>query len=290
MKSQHNFKISIQGKIASYSHIATDSVFGSEIELLQRDSFTEVFEDLIQEKADFIVIPIENSTYGSIYTNYDNITNYNVDLIGEVYVKVNFHLISHPGKKLSDIVDVYVHPVALGQIQSFVKDHPEITFHEHEDTAGSVKFIKEENLINSAGCASRFAADYYDMEILKENIHENPKNYTRFYVITRNNTDLSLDTDLFSKETEYKTTLQFTLGEEAGSLYKSLRAFADRNIALTKIESRPIINTDWDYRFYLDCNAHKDDEKMQNALSELKDYVNELKILGSYKKGNYIDS
>ena len=285
-----NYKISIQGKIASYSHIATDYIFGKNVDLIERSSFFEVFEDLKDKKADYIVVPIENSTYGSIYSNYDNISNYNINLVGEVYVKVNFHLIANKGVDFKNIKNIYVHPVALGQIQSFVRENPQITFHEHDDTAGSVKYVMENKLNDSAGCASRFASEYYKMNILKENIHENPKNYTRFYIMGLKGSD-SLEDLLKSKSSnEYKTTIQFELGEEPGSLYKSLRAFADRDISLTKIESRPIINTDWKYRFYLDASAKSDDERMKNALNELKDYVVRLNVLGSYCKGEYLNS
>src|SRR5690606_28722975 len=95
----HNLKISIQGNKGSYSHIAASSYFGKEIELLERDSFKEVFEDLKNNNCDFIIVPIENSTYGSIYQNYDNLTEYDFHIIGEVYIKVNFHLIAKPGTK-----------------------------------------------------------------------------------------------------------------------------------------------------------------------------------------------
>ncbi|MDQ6984976.1 MAG: prephenate dehydratase domain-containing protein [Candidatus Dojkabacteria bacterium] len=283
-------KVSIQGNLASYSHIAADQVFGSEIDLLQRGSFREVFEDLKSGLADVTVVPIENSTYGSIYQNYDNITNYSVSLVGEVYVKVNFHLIGHKGKLLKDITDIYVHPVARGQIKPFELAHPEIKFHEHEDTAGSVKMVAENNMITSAGCASKMAAKVYNLEILEDNIHENPKNYTRFYVISRPEDEGEIKRIVNNEDNGYKTTFQFTLGSEAGSLYKTLRAFADRDLSLTKIESRPVIGTDWEYRFYVDVAAGMADEALNNALKELSSYVEKLKILGSYVKGEYVNS
>jgi prephenate dehydratase len=285
-------KVSIQGQKASYSHIATAEWFGKETEILSRDSFREVFEDLDKNRAESIIVPIENSTYGSIYQNYDLLTEFGYEIVGEIYLRINFHLIVLPETKFEDIETLYVHPVALGQIQSFVKDNPQITFIEHADTAGSVKKVRDEHLKNAAGTASKFAAEFYEMKILEENIHENPKNYTRFYILSKTPKGVLLSSQhrSSSADEQGKTTLQFQLGEEAGSLYKSLRAFADRDIALSKIESRPIINTDWEYRFYLDVMSGVDDEKMQSAMNELKDYVRELVVLGSYKQGEYVNT
>lgn len=274
-------KISIQGNKGSYSHIATDNYVQGDYELLERGSFDEVFDDLDSNKADLIIVPIENSTYGSIYTNYDNLTNYKFPIIGEIYLKINFHLAVLPQTKFEEITEAYIHPVAMGQIGSFIKENPQITFKEFEDTAGALKMIRDKKLAGAAGAASKFAAELYGMDVLKENIQENKKNYTRFYVLSKNRSE---------SENQNKTTLSFTLGEEAGSLYKTLRSFADRNISLSKIESRPIMNTDWKYRFYIDANAPKQSEAMQNALNELRSYVREVSILGSYQKGVYIDT
>ncbi|GAB4285248.1 MAG: prephenate dehydratase [Candidatus Dojkabacteria bacterium] len=279
--------VSIQGNLGSYSHIAAkefvkeflnDTKFG----LLERNSFDEVFADLQNHEADFIVIPIENSTHGSVYQNYDNLSKYHFTILGELYLKINFHLITHKGAKLEDIKILYTHPVGMNQIRGFLRENPKITPSEYYDTAGSVKHVKERGKKEEAAAASRFAAELYEMQILQENIHENSKNYTRFFMIGNGSS--------FQVENKNKTTIQFTLGEEAGSLYKSLRCFADRNISLTKIESRPIINTEWDYRFYLDIMAGEQEEKLQNAFNELKSYVREFGIIGSYRRGEYIET
>jgi prephenate dehydratase len=277
-----NSTISIQGKLASFSHIAAQDIFGKNISLLERDNFDDVFEDIANDSAEYAVVPIENSTYGSIYTNYDRLTKHDFRIVGEIYLKINFHLIANLGTKFEDITDAYIHPVAMGQIQSFIDKNPQIKFHEHEDTAGAVKMIKDKKMMNAMGAASKFAAEYYEMKILQENIHENPKNYTRFFILSKNYQPIG--------DTPNKTTIQFVLGEEAGSLYKTLRAFADRNISLTKIESRPIINTDWEYRFYVDAMANELEDSMQNSMREIQDYVKELKVLGTYEKGKYLET
>lgn len=281
-----NKKISIQGNRGSYSHIAASEVFGKKIEIIERDNFTDVFEDLKNSKADNIVVPIENSTHGSVYQNYDNLTQYGFEIIGEIYLKIHFHLIAHPGTKIEEINSLYTHPVGMNQIKKFLKENPKIKPIEYSDTAGSVEMIKQKDLKNSSAAASKFAAEIFEMEVLQENIQENEKNYTRFFVLAQPNDGAGLS----KSQEKNKTTIQFELGEESGSLYKSLRCFADRDIALSKIESRPILNTDWQYKFYLDVEAGIEDEKMKNAMNELKGYVHSLKVLGSYAKGGYIET
>jgi prephenate dehydratase len=287
-------KISIQGNIGSYSHIAALDLLGyshnssqDKLEIIEREKFEEVFQDLSESKVEAIVIPIENSTHGSVYQNYDNMTKNNFVINGEIYLKINFHLIGQPETALEKITKLYSHPVGLNQINRFLHENQYIKPFEYQDTAGSVKMISELNrdsseFYTSAAAASRFAAETYGMKILKENIQENSKNYTRFFLIQR-------EEDPNDPENN-KTTVQFELGEESGSLYKALRCFADRDIALSKIESRPIINTDWEYRFYVDVGAGTHEEKLMNAFREFGDYAKGFRVLGSYRKGVYIDT
>jgi prephenate dehydratase len=279
-------KVSYQGEKGSFSYIAVKHLF-ADAKYFGFQTFDEACKALSVGEADYSVLPIENSTHGSVYQNYDNIYNYNFKIIGEIYVKINFHLIVHPGVKIEDLDVVYSHPVALNQIKKFRQANPHIDFIEYSDTAGSVAMIKNKGMKNAGAAASRMAADIYNMEILKENIHENSKNYTRFFVLSRK--DYSFNS-IKSESLNFKTTIQFTLGEEAGSLYKSLRCFADRDISLSKIESRPIIDTDWEYRFYIDVESGLHEERTQLSLKELRNYVRELRVLGTYSKGVYINS
>lgn len=282
-------KISIQGNIGSYSHIATQSLLGADtkLEISERDKFDDVFQDLAENKVEAIIIPIENSTHGSVYQNYDLMTKNNFVINGEIYLKINFHLIARPEAELQNIKKLYSHPVGLNQIKGFLRENPQIQPQEYHDTAGSVKMISEldaDDPMNNtiAATASRFAAETYGMKILKENIHENSKNYTRFFLLQKSEDPNDPENN--------KTTVQFELGEESGSLYKALRCFADRDIALSKIESRPIINTEWEYRFYVDVEAGTHEDRLKNAFREFSDYVKDFRVLGSYRKGVYIDT
>lgn len=277
-------KISIQGNIGSFSHIAANALYGSKIELLERDSFNEVFEDLKENRADKIVIPIENSTHGSIYQNYDNLSQYGFSITKELYLKINFHLITFPHTNLSDITDIYSHPVALNQIRGFLEKHKEIKVHEYPDTAGSVKMIKMENLKSSAAAASKLAAEVYGMQVLKENIHDNKKNFTRFLALEKGNLDKELE-----KGKNVKVSLELELKHIPGVLYRAIGSFAEKNINLTKIESRPILHTNWEYRFYIDV-VDKSEDKILKAITELNKHANKVKILGIYEEGEYLDT
>ena len=268
--------VSIQGKIGSFSHQAVCNIFQPD-EIVQRDSFAGAFQDLIDGRVDLTVVPIENSTYGSIYENYDHLSRHQYRIVAETYVRVKLNLIALPGTKLSDIKKVYSHQVALDQIKNFKNKNKQIQFIPYSDTAGAVELVGKTKDITKAACASSFAAETYNLEIINKEIEDNFRNFTRFFAIGKN--------DSFKPDLQInKTTIQFELGPEPGSLYKTLRSFADRDLALSRIESRPIIHTDWSYRFYLDIVAGINQDKLQHALAEMRNYVKEgqVIILGSY--------
>ena len=278
--------ISIQGNIGSFSHIASTNLFGSGIQLLERDSFKEVFDDLKNERCEYIVIQIENSTYGSIFQNYDLLGSNDFEIFKEVYLKIKFHLIGLPDSKFEDIVELHSHPVGLGQISKFLEENRQIKAIEFPDTAGAVKMVKETNDLSKAAVASKFASNIYGMKILQEDIHENQNNYTRFFALRKNTKHSAQSPELHKP----KTTIKFQLGEESGSLYKCIGAFAKRDLALVKIESRPIINTHWEFTFYMDIKADVNSQEMQEAIEEMKLYSKDFSVLGCYDKGVYIDT
>ena len=268
--------VSIQGQMASFSQQASKKICSPQ-QFLQRNSFAEVFEDLIAGRADLIVVPIENSTYGSVYENYDNLSRYPIQIVAETYIRVGLDLLGVLGSNLEMIKKVYSHQVALDQIQNFRQQNRQIQFLPYYDTAGAAKLVKELADPTIAACAGRLAAETYNLKIIQESIEDSTHNLTRFFAIKKKQaTTLS--------QIATKTTIQFELGEEAGSLYKTLRSFADRNLALSRIESRPIINTTWSYRFYLDISSGLNSDQLKYALAEMKDYVKDQKviILGSY--------
>lgn len=272
--------VSIQGGLASFSHLAADSLYDAG-ELLHRDSFGRVFEDIDTGLADVGIVPIENSTYGSIYENYDNLSRHDCLIVAEAYVKVSLVLAGAPGSSLRSVREVHSHQVALDQIRGFRRRNSQFKFLPHDDTAGAAEMVRNSNDPTLACCASLQAAEANGLKIFKQPIEDNPRNFTRFFAVAKRPLPLP---DLPAG----KTTVCFELGSEAGSLYKTLRSFADRDLALSRIESRPIINTDWNYRFYLDILAGGEDESLVRALAEMKSYAKggRIDVLGSYPSVN----
>lgn len=272
-------KVSIQGGAASFSHTAASQLYEVE-QFLHRDSFAAVFADLDSGEAELAVVPIENSTYGSVYENYDHLSASGCKIVAEVYVPVRLCLAGLADSSLTNIKTVHSHQVALGQIRNFQSQHPDLKFLPHADTAGAAETVAVLGDLTVAACASRPAVKLHGLKILADRIEDNSHNFTRFFAISRQPL-----APANSQPT--KTTVQFELGTEAGSLYKSLRSFADRDLALSRIESRPIINTNWNYRFYLDINA-ADNSALEHALAEMKTYVKDgqVDILGCYPSIN----
>ncbi|MCA9386040.1 prephenate dehydratase [Candidatus Dojkabacteria bacterium] len=273
--------ISIQGTKGSYSHIAAQHMFGEDITLRERETFKALFDDVREQNADYAVLPIENSTHGSIFENYDHLTNYDLHIIGELYLKINFHLIGLPGTKIEELTDVFTHRVSLSQIKDFLHEHPNLEPHAYHDNGAAVEMIAKKADKTHAAAASKLAAELFGMEVLEEKIQDNPKNYTRFFVLSRE--------EEYKKDTN-KSTVQFEVKHTPGTLVKALESFSNLGISLSKIESRPILNTTWEYRFYVDLEAGLSDEKMKSALTEMLKHTRNVRVLGTYTFGEYIDT
>ncbi len=189
-------------------------------------------------------------------------------------MKIEHCLIANPGTALADIKVVYSHPQALAQCRTFLEEFGRELIPTY-DTAGSVKMLKEKSLKNAGAIASERAAYLYGMSILAEDIADNPENYTRFFVLSTE------DSPSTGKD---KTSVIFSAKHEPGSLYHALGEFAKRNINLTKIESRPTKKTAWEYNFYLDFEGHRTEPQCAEALKALEKYAIFVRILGSYPK------
>jgi len=219
------------------------------------------------------VVPIENSIEGSVNQTYDLFLEYDLKVCGEIILKVVHCLISHPGTGLNSIKTVYSHPQALAQCRKFL-EKLDCRLISTFDTAGSVKMIKEEGLKNAAAIASERAAQIYGMNVLVKEIGDTPNNYTRFFVLSTQDSPYS---------GEDKTSIIFSVKSIPGALYHVLEEFAIRNINLTKIESRPTKRTPWEYNFYLDFEGHRSEEKCREALKAIENKALFVKMLGSYK-------
>ncbi len=269
-------RIAFQGELGAYSEMAVYSFFGESVEVKPCKSFDEVFESVKTGDVDYGVVPIENSIEGSVNRTYDLFLEYDLKVCGEIIIRISHCLIAHKGTKLDQIKTVYSHPQALAQCRKFLEQH-KLRAISTFDTAGSVKMLKEENLMDAAAIASERAAQIYDMTILEKEIEDIKNNSTRFFVLDKKDSPYS---------GEDKTSIIFAAKSVPGALYKILKEFADRNINLTKIESRPTKSTPWEYHFYLDFEGHRTETKPQQALESISDKTVFVKILGSYKAAN----
>mgnify|MGYP000097143634 FL=1 len=274
VKTEKKIKVAYQGEPGAYSESAVYSYFGSSAQPLPCRTFSDVFRSVEMEKTAFGIVPIENSIEGSVNAVYDLFLKYDPRVCGEIILKITHCLIANPGTKLSDIKVIYSHPQALGQCRAYLESlNCELI--STYDTAGSVKMIKEQGLTDAGAIAGERAAEIYSMNILARDIADNPNNYTRFFVLSKNDAPPSGND---------KTSVIFSTKHIPGALYQALGEFAKRKINLTKIESRPTKRRPWEYNFYLDFEGHRSEQRCAEALEGLRSKAVFVKILGSYPK------
>jgi chorismate mutase/prephenate dehydratase len=267
-------KVAFQGERGAYSESAVYTFFGDEADVKPCRDLTEVFESVDKQEAQFGVVPVENSLEGSVNQTYDLFLTHDLKVSGEIIIRISHCLIANPSTSLEAVKTVYSHPQALAQCRSFLERLGRELIPTY-DTAGSVKMLKEKGLKDAAAIASEKAAEIYGMKILAREIEDTPTNYTRFFVISKN------DSPMTGRD---KTSIIFAAAHKPGSLYQALGEFAKRNINLTKIESRPTKQKAWEYNFYLDFEGHRSEKRCAEALEALAKSESFLKILGSYPK------
>ncbi|HXX59192.1 MAG TPA: prephenate dehydratase [Dehalococcoidales bacterium] len=273
-KSVQGIVVAFQGETGAYSEAAAFQYFGAEVLTQPRESFDAVFKAVEQAEVTYGVVPVENSLEGSIARVYDLFLNSALKVRGETELRVIHSLIANPGVTLDHVKRVYSHPQALGQAQAFLRQlNVEVV--STYDTAGSVRMIKEKNITDGAAVASERAAEIYGMKILARQIEDNPNNYTRFFILS------TQDSPPTGKD---KTSIVFSVKHRPGALFAAMKDFADAGINLTKIESRPTRQRAWEYNFYLDLEGHRMDKKVQDALKKLEENALFLKVLGSYPR------
>lgn len=279
--------VAFQGELGAYSQQAVYSFFGRDYvkKVIALPTLQRVFYALCNTKVspDYAVVPIENSSAGSVGETIDLLISKNVRIIGETKVPVQHCLIIHPKTTLSKIKKVMSHPQALAQCREYLdkngKSWAQISVY---DTAGSIKMIKEQGLMDSAGIASKLASEIYGMKVARTGIEDDKTNTTRFVVLDDASTKSS---GIITKPTgDDKTSAIFATKHEPGCLVKALEALSMNGINLNRIESRPYRGRPWEYYFYVDFSGHIKDEKIRNAVEELRNQVEKLKILGSYKR------
>jgi chorismate mutase / prephenate dehydratase len=266
-------KVAFFGERGAYTEQAMLDFFRTKVTGIPKETFEEVMQAIRDGEAKYGVLPIENSSTGTLADIFDLLADYDNYIIGEQLVKIEHNLWGLPGAKLSDITRVYSHRQGLLQCSDFLKQHPNIEQIVGGSTAGSARRVLEEKLITQAAIASKRAGEVHGLSLLKEGIHNEDHNTTRFIIISNQRQ--------YEKDAK-RTSICFALPHKSGALYHMLSHFIYNNINMTKIESRPIVGKAFAYRFFVDIEGGLDHPAVLNALHCIKEEAIEMKILGSY--------
>lgn len=286
-------KIAFQGRRGAYSESAAYHLFGNDIEVVPMDTFEEIFQGIETGAVDGGAIPIENSTAGSIYDNYDLLYKWRHPIVAEVKLQISHSLCVLPGTKLEDLREVLSHPQGLALCSRFFGRNSNIKSTAFYDTAGSAEEVARRGDKTVGAIASAYAGKFYGLEILAEGIENLPGvNFTRFYAIQKTAAELpSCEGSAGAKSAPViKTTLLFMLKDsgKSGTLYAALGCFAKRGLNLTRIESRPHPDRPWEYIFHLSFEGHPKNPIVIDALQELQEYSDFVYRLGSFAEGKTV--
>jgi arogenate/prephenate dehydratase len=265
-------RIAYQGEPGAFSEAAARRV-DPDAQLVPCRSFEEVFDAVEAGPAGYGVVPIENSIGGSIHRNYDLLLTHELPIVAEVELPVVHHLLALPGATLDGLRRVYSHPQGLAQCERFLRTLSHIEIIATYDTAGSAKMVADAGLRDAGAIASARAGEVFGLASLASSVQDFDDNITRFLVIGRRP---------LRNAVADKTTIVFTVPNEPGALFKALSVFALRGVDLTKLESRPIPGRPWEYLFYADLAAARDELICARALGHLAEFAPTLRTLGSY--------
>ena len=267
-------KVVCFGVKGSYTEQAMEEYFGTDIDSFHAPTFKKVMQAIIEGKADYGVLPIENTSTGGITDIYDLLVEFDNYIIGEHVVKIDHALLALPEANLDDIQNVYSHPQGLMQCSKYMERYEKMIPMECISTADSAKKVQQDGDITQGAIASKRAAQLYGLKILAEAINHEDTNSTRFIIITNKKE--------FIKNSN-KISICFELPNKSGSLYNMLSHFIYNNLNMTKIESRPLEGRNFEYRFFVDFQGNLRDAGVKNALNGIQEEAIELKILGNYK-------
>ena len=268
-------KIGFYGVPGSFTEEAMIKYFGSVEKPNAYDEFEDIFLAVKNDEIKYGILPIENSSTGAISQVYDLIYKYGFHIVGEECIKINQNLIGIKGTTLDTIKEVYSHPQPIEQSTEFLKKHSDWKLIPFHSTAVSAKLISDLKDISKVAIASNRAASIYGLDIIEANINNQSDNSTRFIIISKN-----LETD----QSCNKVSVVFSLEHKAGTLYKLLRHFAENNINMMKIESRPMEKGAWKYFLYIDFEGNIESEKVTKALKLIEQSSAYFKLIGGYEK------
>ncbi len=265
-------RVVFQGAEGAYSQAAMLQYFGDEIQSFHVDTFRDAMSALDEGSADFAVLPIENSTAGIVSEIYDLLVEFENYIVGEQIIRIEHCLLGVPGTEISDIKKVYSHPQSLMQSARYLADHPwqQISM---QNNAFAARKVAEEQDKSQAAIASELAGKIYGLDVLQKGVNDSGTNSTRFIIVTNQK--------IFRKDAG-KISICFEVPHQSGSLYHMLSHFIYNNLNMTKIESRPTPDRNWEYRFFIDFEGNLADSAVKNALRGLRDEARNMKILGNY--------
>jgi len=266
-------KVAFFGPKATFTHQAALQQFGLSAELVPQKSIPAVFEEVEKGRAQYGVVPVENSTEGMVSHTLDMFMESELKINAEVMLEIHHYLLSRTGR-MDDIRKIYSHPQPIAQCRNWLAEYlPNIPVVDVASTAAAAQIVSED--YTSAAIASELAAAMYDLKVVRERIEDQVNNFTRFLIIGNK---------LSEKSSDDKTSLMFSVKDEVGILYRMLEPFSKRGINLSKIESRPLKKKAWEYIFFLDLVGHISEPDVADAVQELKGCCQFVKILGSYPR------
>ncbi len=267
-------RVLYQGQPGAYCEEAAMGFFGDDCQRMNLKTWDGVFRGVKEGFGDFGVVPIENSSTGSINDVFDLLGQFGCYIVGEQIVPVRHCLVALPDASMDTITDVYSHAQGFAQCRPFLGEHPKWEHHEMVNTALAAKFVAESGDSTKAAIASRRAAELYGLQILQSAINENVRNYTRFLIVAAE--------PRFPDDAN-KISVRFTIPHREGSLCRILQIFAQAGLNLEKLESRPVPESRWEYSFYADFTGNLRREEMDRGIRELIDAASSFRILGNYK-------
>lgn len=265
-------RVVFQGAMGAYSQMAMKQYFGEQVNSFHVDTFRDAMSAIDEGSADFAVLPIENSTAGIVNEIYDLLVEFENYIVGEQFLKIEHCLLAVPGTRLEEIETVYSHPQSLMQSARYLNSHgwQQISM---QNNAFAARKVAEEKSHAQAAVASELAGRLYGLTVLEKGINQSSTNSTRFIIVTNQK--------IFRKDAK-KVSICFEVPHESGSLYHMLSHFIYNNLNMTKIESRPTPERNWEYRFFIDFEGNLADSAVKNALRGLREECRSMKILGNY--------
>jgi chorismate mutase/prephenate dehydratase len=268
---EKSMTIAYLGPEATFTHQASVQKFGSSLRYAAQKTIADIFTEVSQNRADYGVVPVENSTEGVVTHTLDMFVESNLQIVAQIILPIHYCLAGT--LPMDKIERVYVHPQALGQCRLWIQRHlPKAEIIETSSNARSAELAGGK----SAAITGLLAADKYKLKVLERDIQDFPENATRFLVLGR---------QCGPATGRDRTSIMFSIADQVGALYRALSPFRQYKLNMTKIESRPSKRKAWEYFFFVDCDGHFTDPKVAKAIAGLSEACNFVKVLGSYPNG-----